>query len=92
MLRNHLLCFIIINCKKSKCIFLNALNQISKPTSPEDEQSSILDNSIPINKPKQINDDLKLRLDLFILVTKNGDYCKNLDPHLMSNHNKSKIR
>ncbi|RNA11927.1 hypothetical protein BpHYR1_032477, partial [Brachionus plicatilis] len=84
MLRNHLLCFIIINCKKSKCIFLNALNQISKPTSPEDGHNSILENLRPSSNTKLLSDDLKLRLTLFLLVTRNGNNCKNLDPDLMS--------
>lgn len=85
MLRNHLLCFIIINCRKSKCIFLNALNQISKPTSPNEAQDSVLTNIKSYSStPGVINDDLKLRLNLFLLVTKNGNYCKKIDPDLMS--------
>ncbi|CAF0862230.1 unnamed protein product [Brachionus calyciflorus] len=99
MLRNHLLCFIIINSKTSKCIFLNSLNQMKSPMNnlkldglSTNNSNSLLLNNIQNSQSKTSannkslveKDEIKLRFVLFLLVTKNGNYCKNLDPDLLS--------
>jgi hypothetical protein len=36
--------------------------------------------------PGILGDDAKFRFQLFILVTRTGEYCKNLDPDLTSEY------
>lgn len=62
---------------------MNSLNQMKRiPT--ESDTSLILNNIQNVAKSSTPNDDIKLRFNLFLLITRNGNYCKNLDPDLMS--------
>lgn len=96
MLKNHLLCLIIINSKTSKCIFLNTINSmIQSPnslnignqyqfTTSSDTTSKLKPNISILTKTGHVGDDIKLRFNLFSLITKQGTNCKNLDPDLTS--------
>lgn len=93
MLRNHLLCLIIINSKTSKCIFLNTINSmIQSPNSLNfgsqynfTTAANIQQHQLKVlTQPGHVGDDIKLRFCLFNLITKQGTYCKNLDPDLTS--------
>jgi hypothetical protein len=90
IVKNHLLSFVVNNTSSSRCLFLNIINTIqfnlsnnlttTTPTTLSSSNSN-LNNSV---KQGQTGDDLKYRLELFNLITNNGNNCRHLDPDLMS--------
>ena len=90
MLKNHLLS-LIINFQTSKCLFLNTLTAImAKPSvgGKEIHHKSLV--STPSQERREgsmwreSSEDVKQKLNFFIMVTHNGTNCQNFDPEMTS--------
>lgn len=91
MLKNHLLS-LIINHQTSKCLFLNTISAIlSSDVASQNNRKSIVVSTPVYEKVEaakanlETNEDIKLKFNLFFLITDGGKNCRNLDPEMTCN-------